>query len=240
MQPLLVLWDVDYTLADTDGVGRRLYQTALAELYGLEMPRPLRSMAGRTDSSIALEVLTAAGIADPGSEVARFQQVLAARAPDLDALVRERGRALPGVAETLAALAGPPYAGWVVQSVLTGNIPALARVKLAGLGLTQHLDLAIGAYGDVSEVRADLVPVARRNAADRYGSDFAGRATVLVGDTPHDVEAATLTGARSVAVATGSFSAEQLTDAGADVVFADLTETASVVRAIVDGVSDGH
>jgi len=147
---------------------------------------------------------------------------------------------LPGVAETLAALAGPQYAGWVVQSVLTGNIPALARVKLAGLGLTQHLDLAIGAYGDVSEVRADLVPVARRNAADRYGSDFAGRATVLVGDTPHDVEAATLTGARSVAVATGSFSAEQLTDAGADVVFADLTETASVVRAIVDGALDGR
>jgi phosphoglycolate phosphatase len=235
VQPLLVLWDVDYTLADTDGVGRRLYQTALAELYGLEMPRPLRSMAGRTDSSIALEVLTAAGIADPASEVTRFQQVLAARAPDLDPLVRERGKALPGVADALAALAGPPYAGRVVQSLLTGNIPALARVKLAGLGLTRFLDLDIGAYGDVSEVRADLVPVARRNAASCYGTDFAGRATVLVGDTPNDIEAAALTGARSVAVATGSFSAEQLMDAGADIVFIDLTDTAAVVRGIVDG-----
>jgi phosphoglycolate phosphatase len=240
VQPLLVLWDVDYTLAATDGVGRRLYQIALAELYGLEMPRPLKSMAGRTDSSIALEVLTAAGVAAPASEVARFQQVLAARAPDLDPLVRERGKALPGVAEALAALAGPAYAGRVVQSVLTGNIPALARVKLGGLGLTQYLDLGIGAYGDVSEVRADLVPVARRNAAERYGADFAGRATVLVGDTPNDVEAAALTGARSVAVATGSFSAEQLTNAGADVVFTDLTDTASVVRSIVDGALDGR
>ena len=240
VQSLLVLWDVDYTLADTDGVGRLLYQIALAELYGLEMPRLIRSMAGRTDSSIAMEVLAAAGIADPASEVARFQQVLAARAPDLDALVRERGKALPGAADALAALGGQKYAGRLVQSVLTGNIPALARVKLGGLGLTEYLDLSIGAYGDVSEVRADLVPVARRNAADRYGADFAGPATVLVGDTPSDVEAAARTGARSVAVATGSFSVEQLTSAGADVVLADLTDTAAAVRGIVGSALDGR
>jgi phosphoglycolate phosphatase len=235
VQPLLILWDVDYTLADTDGVGRHLYQIALNELYGLDMPRLIQSMAGRTDSAIALEVLTAAGVTEPASEIARFQGVLAARAPDLDGLVRERGKALPGAAEVLTALAGPAYAGWVVQSLLTGNIPALARVKLGGLGLTEHLDLNVGAYGDVSEVRADLVPVARRNAARRYGADFAGRATVLVGDTPIDVQAAAINSARSVAVATGSFTTEQLADAGADVVLADLTDTAQVIRAILDG-----
>jgi phosphoglycolate phosphatase len=235
VQPLLVLWDVDYTLADTDGVGRHLYQIALDELYGLEMPRLVRSMAGRTDSSIALEVLTAAGVAEPATQIARFQQVLAVRAPELDGMVRQRGKALPGAAAVVAALAGPAYAGWVVQSLLTGNIPALARVKLHGLGLTEHLDLSIGAYGDVSEVRSDLVPVARRNAATRYGGDFAGHATVLVGDTPSDIEAAAVSGARSVAVATGSFTTQQLTDAGADVVLADLTDTASVVSAILDG-----
>ena len=120
-----------------------------------------------------------------------------------------------------------------MQSLLTGNIPALARVKLGALGLTEHLDLSVGAYGDVSELRADLVPVARRNATGRYGADFAGRATVLVGDTPNDVEAAAVNGARSVAVATGSFTGEQLGDAGADVVLADLTNTAEVVSAIV-------
>jgi phosphoglycolate phosphatase-like HAD superfamily hydrolase len=233
VQPLLVLWDVDYTLADTDGVGRHLYQIALHELYGLEMPRLIRSMAGRTDSSIALEVLTAAGVTEPATQIARFQHVLAARAPELDALVRQRGKALPGAAAVVADLAGPVYAGRVVQSLLTGNIPALARVKLDGLGLTKHLDLSIGAYGDVSEVRSDLVPVARRNAAARYGGDYAGRATVLVGDTPNDIEAAVVNGARSVAVATGSFSTQQLIDAGADVVLADLADTAKAVGAIL-------
>lgn len=237
MLQLLVLWDVDYTLADTDGVGRRLYQIALEELYGVQMPHPLTSMAGRTDNSIALEVLIAAGIPDPAAEVARFQRLLGARAAGLDGMVRERGKALPGAPEALAALAGRSHAPRIVQSVLTGNIPALARVKLGGLGLTQHLDLTIGAYGDVSEVRADLVPVARINAAERYGTDFGGRATVLVGDTPSDVVAAIASGARSVAVATGSFSAVQLAEAGADVVLADLTNTAEVVSAILDGAS---
>ncbi len=235
MQPLLVLWDVDYTLADTDGVGRHLYQLVLDELFGLEMPRLIRSMAGRTDSAIALEVLTAAGVPDPAREITRFQDALAARSPELDGLVRQRGKPLPGVPETLAALAAPAYTGRVIQSLLTGNIPALARVKLGALGLVEHLDLSIGAYGDVSEVRADLVPVARQNAVARYGADFAGRATVLVGDTPMDVEAATANGARCVAVATGSFTAQQLSASGADVVLADLSDTAQAVSAILDG-----
>lgn len=233
MQPILVLWDVDYTLADTDGVGRHLYDVALRELFGLEMPRLVRSMAGRTDTSIALEVLTAAGVTEPAREIARFQDVLAAHSPELDGLIRQRGKALPGVPEVLSALAGPAYSGWVIQSLLTGNIPALARVKLGALGLVEHLDLSIGAYGDVSEIRGDLVPVARQNAAARHGADFAGRATVLVGDTPMDVEAAAVNGARSVGVATGSFTTEQLAAAGADVVLADLADTALAVSAIL-------
>ena len=150
-------------------------------------------------------------------------------------MVREHGVVLPGVRDALAAVAAHRPGGPAVQSLLTGNIPALASVKLGALGLTDHLDLEVGAYGDVSEIRADLVSVARRNAAARYGADFGGRATVLVGDTPHDVQAALITGARAVAVATGHFSAQQLADAGADVVLADLTPTDEVVAAILDG-----
>lgn len=246
-----MLWDIDYTLIATNGAGPHLYRLALAELYGLELPRSLQSMAGRTDSAIALEVLTRAGVADPKAQVPRFQAMLASRAPEAEDIVRERGRVLPGAAEalaSLAALAGPAAApcggvaagspltdGGVIQSLLTGNIPALARVKLSALGLTAHLDLSIGAYGDVSAIRADLVPVARRNAAARYGGDFAGRATVLVGDTPSDIEAAAAHGARAVGVATGQFTEQQLAGAGADAVLPDLSDTGGVIEAIVTG-----
>ena len=59
------------------------------------------------------------------------------------------------------------------------------------------------------------------------------RSTVLVGDTPSDVLAASVNGARSVAVATGSFTTGQLADAGADVVLADLSDAARVISAIL-------
>jgi phosphoglycolate phosphatase len=233
VRPLLVLWDIDFTLLYAGGTGRALYERVLAELYGEHAAMPITSMAGRTDTSIALEVLTAVGV-DAAAELARFHQTLAARAPGIADMARERGFVLPGAREALAAVARHAADGTVVQSVLTGNLAALAAVKLSALGLTEYLDLAVGAYGDMSQVREDLVPIARRNATARYGADFAGRATVIVGDTPHDVTAAVATGARAVGVATGEFSMQQLADAGADVVLPDLADTETVVAAILD------
>ncbi len=234
---LLVLWDVDYTLVAADGAGRDLYEVALDEMYGLRMPGSLQSFAGRTDSAIALEVLTLAGVREPLQQLRPFQSFLSARADELAADVRRRGRVMPGAAEVLAAMATARPDGEIIQSLLTGNLPELARAKLTALDLTEHVDLAIGAYGDVSAVRADLVHVARRNAAARHGGEFTGRETILIGDTPDDVGAALATGATAVGVASGSFSARQLADAGAHVVLPDLVGSGTVVAAII-GAAD--
>ncbi len=128
---------------------------------------------------------------------------------------------------------GADGAGDVVQALLTGNIRALAEVKLAALGLSGHLDFDVGAYGDVHEVRSELVGPARRKAALAYGADFGGEATVLVGDTPLDIEAALVTGARAVGVATGHFSVAELNAAGAHAVLPDLTDTGRVLAAVL-------
>lgn len=258
MPRLLVLWDVDHTLINAGGGGLELYRIAFAELFGGEMPEP-GSMAGRTERAIVLKVLTLAGVPEPRGKIAAFHAVMAAHAPEVADLIREHGIVLPGAAEALAALAmmgtsdgvagagdgagggaGAGAAGGdghfarpVVQGLLTGNIRALAEVKLGALGLTEHLDLDVGTYGDAHEVRAELVGPARRRAALAYGGDFSGEATVLVGDTPLDVEAALVTGARAVAVATGYFSVPELTAAGAHVVLPDLTDTGRVLAAIL-------
>jgi phosphoglycolate phosphatase len=172
-------------------------------------------------------------VPDPAQQVGPFQAFMSARSSTMADDLREHGRALPGAAAALAALAAARPSGLVIQSLLTGNIPELARVKLTTLALTEHVDLTIGAYGDVSAVRADLVDVARRNAAERHGGDFGGRATVLVGDTPSDVLAARATGASAVGVATGEFSIADLAETGANVVLPDLTNTDAVVAAIL-------
>ena len=238
MRRLLVLWDVDYTLVDSDGVGRELYQIACREMFGRPMPQP-GSMSGRTDRAIAVEVLGLAGVAEPQGVVDAFHGRMAAHAAGLADLVRRRSRVLPGAAQAVAALAGSGPGGDgaagtdVVQSLLTGNIRPLAEIKLGPLGLTDHLDLDVGAYGDAHEVRAELVPLARGRAARAYGADFGGPATVLVGDTPLDVAAALATGARAVGVATGQFTAADLAASGAHAVLPDLADTGQVVAAIL-------
>ena len=234
MASLLVLWDVDHTLINAGGVGIQVYEQAFRELYSLEVPSVRVNMAGRTDRAIAIEMLTMAGLADPHDRVTEFQAVQAAYAPELAAEFAAKGRVLPGVREVIAAIAASPRPGLrIIQSLLTGNVRELAEVKLGSLGLTEHLDLDAGAYGSTHEVRAELVHEARRNASRAYRADFGGDATVIVGDTPLDVEAALATGARAVGVATGAFTVGELAAAGAHAVLPDLADTDLVIAAIL-------
>jgi phosphoglycolate phosphatase-like HAD superfamily hydrolase len=227
---LLVLWDIDFTLLNAGGVGRAVYVSVFRHLFGRD-PVAVAPMAGRTERAIILDTLTMCGISEPGEQVDAFVAELARRAPELRHTFAARGHALPGAMAALTAVAGLG-AGAAVQSVLTGNVRPVAAAKLAAFGLDNYLDLAIGAYGEEHEQRAELVYLARRRAAAGYGRDFGGQATVLVGDTPLDVAAAAKSGARSVAVATGGSTAAQLAAAGADCVLPDLTDTAAVLTAL--------
>jgi len=226
---LLVLWDVDYTLVSADGLGTRLYEATFREMFGRDLPA-VAPKAGRTDRAILKDTLALAGITEPRAHLDDFLAALARRVAAVDGTVQARVHAMPGASAAIAALAE----SGARQSVLTGNIRPLAVLKLGLAGLGEHLDLDVGAYGDVHEVRAELVPVARRAARDAYGADFDGLSTVLVGDTPLDVAAALATGARAVGVATGSFSAAELAAAGAHAILPGLTD-ASLVLAAVTG-----
>jgi len=235
---LLVLWDIDYTLVNARGVGSELYTKVFTGLYGRPLPQP-GSMAGRTDRAIAREVLALAGLdGHDGTDgldqqLLVFQAALNDTAPAFAARARQVVTALPGASAALAGLAALAPGQGPVQSLLTGNIRPMAEIKLAAAGLTRHLDLEVGSYGDLHEIRAELVAPARDAAAAAYAEDFGGTATVLIGDTPLDVAAALATGARAVGVATGHFSAADLAAAGAHAVLPDLTGTAAVVSAIL-------
>jgi phosphoglycolate phosphatase len=222
---LLVLWDVDYTLVSADGLGTRLYEVVFREMFGRELT-VVAPKAGRTDRAIVADTLALTGV--PRGDVDAFLAALERVAAD--GLVPGAVRPLPGAAAAIAALARSRPG--IRQSVLTGNVRPLAALKLRRAGLGQHLDLDAGAYGDAHEVRAELVAVARRAASRCYGDSFDGPATVLVGDTPLDVEAALATGARVVAVATGSYPAASLVAAGADAVLPDLADAARLVAAV--------
>ena len=228
---VLVLWDIDGTLLNAGGVGHDLYDVVFVQLFGRSLSA-YAPMAGRTDRAIILETLILAGVDEPRRYVDPFIAGLSAQAPLVQSAMVSRGRALPGAAAALALVAGHAH-----QSVLSGNIRPLAEVKLAALGLREGLDLCIGAYGDDHEDRAELVQVARRRAADVHGrslpTSFAGRSTVVVGDTPLDISAALCAGARAVGVATGTYSPADLIAAGADAVLLNLADTSLVLDTLL-------
>ncbi len=232
MADLLVLWDVDYTLLSADGLGTRLYEMVFRQLFGRELPA-VAPKAGRTDRAIITDTLELAGIPEPQAQVDRFLAALASRVAAVDGSENARVHPLAGASAAIAALgqASTPHRR-IHQSVLTGNMRPLALLKLGLAGLGDDLDLGAGAYGDAHEVRAELVPVARLAASRVYGAGFAGASTILIGDTPLDVEAALASGARAVGVATGGYSTAELAEAGAHAVLPDLTDTALVVAAV--------
>jgi phosphoglycolate phosphatase-like HAD superfamily hydrolase len=217
---LLVLWDVDGTLVRTAGHGRVAFEEAFRAVVGRE-PDPV-DYAGRTDRQIVDIMLGGR----PGDAPRILEELAGTLALRKDAMAAE-GYAYPGVPEVLEALHRRDD---VINSLLTGNIQANAVVKVSAFGLEPWLDFDVGAYGsDPHEERSDLVAVARRRAAAKYGEPTGA---VLVGDTPLDVRAAKEAGARAVAVATGFADPEALRASDPDAYLDDLSDTGAAVAAI--------
>jgi phosphoglycolate phosphatase-like HAD superfamily hydrolase len=128
--------------------------------------------------------------------VQRFLEIHGRQLPEY--LHRREGHVMPGVREALEDLHDDPD---VRNLLLTGNIEAGAAAKLAHYGLAEFFTEG-GAFcvgpGERAEIARRALPLAN------------GVASFVIGDTPADVECGKEIGARTVAVATGSFSLEAL------------------------------
>jgi phosphoglycolate phosphatase-like HAD superfamily hydrolase len=216
----------------------RVTRAAYAEAFPAVTGRPLIKLpqvAGRSESEIFFDALAlnAADLNAHGEAehlLAPFSAALAtALAARGDDLVRE-GQLMPGAAEAVAAVA---KLEGTVASVLTGGSKPGAMLKLRAFGLDGFVDFEIGGYGSEAYPKGTLIRVARERASGRHGVTFGEDATVYVADSPRDVDAARIGGARSLAVASGRASAAELREAGADAVLPDLTDTAGLTALIV-------
>jgi phosphoglycolate phosphatase-like HAD superfamily hydrolase len=219
----------------------RVTRAAYAEAFPAVTGRPLIKLpqtAGRSESEIFFDALAlnaadlnAGGEAEPLLEPfsAALAAALEARRDDL---VRE-GQLMPGAAEAVAAVAkldGP--GNKTVPTVLTGSSKPNAMLKLRAFGLDGYVDFDIGGYGNEAYPKGTLLRVARERASDKHNVTFGEDVSVYVADSPRDVDAARIGGARSLAVASGRATAAELRDAGADAVLPDLTDTDAVVALV--------
>ncbi len=232
----VVLWDIDGTLVRSNGgrVAVSAFLRALCDVanLGADTPYP-KDAGGKTDEQIALEVLVAAELAEetalgmlPAFREGYLRHLEAARellVPDL--------RVLPGVPAALAAL----QQRGITQTLLTGNLEPIARLKLGCAGLDHYVDFELGAFGSDHRDRAYLVPVTRQRVRERLGLDGAELDIVVIGDTPRDIACARAGNARAVAVATGAFTRDALAACAPDVVLDDLRDTDAVIAALLNG-----
>jgi len=213
---------VDGTLLDAGGATAESFDAAVTAVIGRHPGPHQVAMSGKTDPSIALEILGFAGLDTDEARgwlpvvLERLEAELVAAAPALQA----RGRVLPGVEAVLARGHGEAS---VIQSVLTGNVEANAGVKVRAFGLYRWLDLGVGAFGSDRSDREELVPVAVERAQRLRGLIVAPGDVWVVGDTPRDFACARAAGARCLLVGTGRFSVDELRRTGAEHVMADLS-----------------
>lgn len=230
----VVLWDIDGTLVRSNGgrVAVNAFLRALRLSCRLEhkLPYPTDS-GGKTDPQIALEMLAAASIAEPyAAQIleAFSHSYLSELQQQRDALITDL-RVLPGVPAILDELR---HRG-VVQSLLTGNLRPVAKLKLACASLDGFLDFDLGAYGSDHADRSCLVPIVRVRLRQRFGQGAEDTPIVVVGDTPRDIACARAGGARAIAVATGSFTRDELGPHQPDVLLDDLSDTQAVLDALL-------
>ena len=213
----------------TGGAGGRAMSLAFEEIFGIHNAFSGVPLAGRTDAWILRDGATAHGISPDSPALARFRDIyLRHLAIELDKPGPRKG-VMPGVRELLDALAARDD---IYLALLTGNYEGGARLKLEYFDLWRYF--RCGAFGDDAPHRNGLVSKAVEAVAACGGPAFAAAHSIVVGDTPLDVAGAMFSGARSVAVATGSHSVEELRATGADVVLQDLGDTEQVLRVIAD------
>ena len=193
---LLLLWDIDGTLVTHSPPSRDRHAHAVSAVLG----RPVAAIPagmGKTDRQILIELF--ADHIPSDAEIERAFEVI-------DNLTAEDMRIAPSIAidgtrETLAHLADAQ----VAHSVLTGNSPRRARLKLHAAGLAEHFDFDAGFYGDIHSTRMELVA----DAAQRLSLQ-PGLRPVIIGDTPLDILAGHASSIPVIAVATGIYSVDEL------------------------------
>lgn len=232
----LVLFDIDGTLLLSGGAGRRAIMGAIAEEIGvaagaLEAIR----FDGKTDPEIVAELLHASGHPEP-SEPDRIARVLERYVQHLEAdlaVNAHLAEVMPGVPALLDLLEEDARA---VLGLLTGNVVAGADLKLRAVRL-EPARFRVGAFGSDHARRSELPAIAARRAEPHFGRPVSGPEVVIIGDTPADVTCGRGIGARSIAVATGSYRASDLRAAGADLVFEDFSDPVRACAAILGELS---
>jgi len=219
----LLLFDIDGTLVNTGGAGVESLKATVRRRFGVEDNLDDIEIAGKTDRAIIRDILRKFHVAPTDENIISFaREYIDGLALSLS---RSRGRVLPGIRRLLERLKPQRH---IVLALLTGNLQEGAQLKLQHYGLWDFFEF--GAFADDHHDRNELGAFARERAQAKHAHDFDVADIDVIGDTNHDIACGKSFGARTIAVATGSWSREQLQSCAPDFLFDDLSNTEEVIK----------
>jgi len=220
----LILFDIDGTLIDSGGAGVRSLDLAFRKVFSVLNAFQGISMAGKTDTQIIKEGLIKHGLSMDGN----FDAIIEAYLLYLREEIRNDGKhTKPGIYEILEQLNPMEDIG---LGLLTGNLEQGARIKLEPFDLNKYFPS--GAFGSDDEDRNKLLPFAVNRFEKIFNKRIDIEKSIVIGDTPRDVECAHIYGAVCIGVATGPYSIDELTEAKADYVVNDLSDHMGLLRSL--------
>jgi phosphoglycolate phosphatase-like HAD superfamily hydrolase len=228
---IVLFWDIDGTLLSTGRAGIFAWNDSARELTGHDFDLTALRTAGMTDHQIAVKTLEMLGVEQTpdtiGRLLGRYEELLPT------ALPRRNGRVLDNVREILEHLQARPD---VRSYLLTGNTRAGARAKLTYYGLMHFFP--DGAFAEDPGARSGIASRALELA--RQAGPVGDETIFVIGDTPHDIECAKAIEAKTIAVATGGYSVEELRPYDPWRLFETLPPPDEFVRLIEEPVGSGR
>ena len=202
------VFDIDGTLLVTkDLVHWNALHQAMIEAYGVDTTIEGIPYHGKTDLSILRAAVGRAGVSDSDFE-AKLPVALDVVCREVQANHQQLApQVCPGIVQLLESL----KTNQKMLGVASGNLESVGWHKIDSAGLRDFF--SFGFFSDHHESRAEIF----RNALEYVNVQLGPGARVcFIGDTPSDVEAAKQVGAQILAVASGTFSLEELTACSPD------------------------
>lgn len=221
----LLLFDIDGTLINTGGAGKKSMEIAFEKIWGIHNGFAGIFMMGKTDPEILREAVSSNNLNWNERNIKKFRKTY------FKTLRREIKKNSPekglcsGIVNLLKILDGRNH---IIISLLTGNFKKSALIKLNHFKIAHFFQH--GAFSDDSEKREDLVSIAKKRIEKDKNIKLSPGDIYVIGDTPLDISCAKKNGVQSIGVATGVHTFKDLKALNPDHLFSDFSDTESILK----------
>jgi len=220
----LALFDIDRTLIGRSKCHHDAFSYAFKKIYNVDVDIRIINYGGMTDPDIAIQVLKKIGLKDDFIFLKLDECMNTIVEYFLKNVKKDKIPILSGVKELLVSLQEKD----VLLGLITGNLEPVAWGKLESI----HIDhfFKLGGFGSDDINRTHLVKIAIKKAVNNF--NFNGT-TFVIGDTPRDIKAGFEADAKTIAVATGTYTKEELRNFHPNFVFENLKDKEGIIRVIM-------